>query len=78
MDGNSIDVNGALGNLAVVYVQLGITTWLVRRYRAYVVELREEAERPKRRLKAIGERSSDGARREGAGRWWGKRASGSR
>ncbi|HEU4764310.1 MAG TPA: hypothetical protein VFT93_01525 [Candidatus Eisenbacteria bacterium] len=64
--------------LAVVYVQLGITTWLVRRYRAYVVELREEAERPKRRLKAIGERSSDGARREDAGRWWGKRASGSR
>jgi len=64
--------------LAVVYVQLGITTWLVRRYRSYVVELREEAERPKRRLRAIGERANDGARREDTPRWkWG-RASNSR
>ena len=63
--------------LSVVYVQLGITTWLVRRYRTYVVELREEAEKPKRRLKAIGERATDGARKEDRPRWW-RRASGTR
>lgn len=65
--------------LGVVYVQLAITTWLVRRYRIFVVQLRAEADAPKRRLKAIGERASDEARKAAEGqRWrWG-RAGGSR
>ncbi|MGE5178861.1 MAG: hypothetical protein ACM3PF_07210 [Bacteroidota bacterium] len=50
--------------LAVVYVQLGITWWLVRRYRIYVRDLRHEAEGPKRRLKVLGERASDGMGQE--------------
>jgi hypothetical protein len=50
--------------LGVVYVELGITTWLVRRYRAYVMELRRQAEGPRRRLKQIGQRATDAARKE--------------
>jgi hypothetical protein len=45
--------------LAVVYVELVITAWFVRRFRVYAVELREAAEAPKRRLKVIGERETD-------------------
>jgi hypothetical protein len=67
------------GLLAVVYVQLGITTWLVWRYRRYVVDLRQEAERPRQRLKQIGERASDEARKaEETPRWRWRRAGGTR
>jgi hypothetical protein len=45
--------------LGVVYMQIGITAWFVRRYSVYVVELRNEAEGPKRRLKIIGTRAGD-------------------
>ena len=45
--------------LGVVYMQIGITAWFVRRYSAYVVELRSEVEGPKRRLKIIGTRATD-------------------
>ena len=45
--------------LGVVYMQIGITAWFVRRYSTYVVELRNEAEGPKRRLKVIGTRATD-------------------
>jgi hypothetical protein len=48
--------------LGVVYMELGITTWFVRRYSVYVVELRQEADGPKRRLKVIGERATDAKR----------------
>jgi len=67
--------------LLVVYIELAITTWLVWGYRVYVMELRKEAEGPRRRLKEIGERASDSARKNEveAMRWrWGKRAGGSR
>ena len=64
--------------LGVVYVEFGITAWFVRRYRTVVVELRREAEGPRRRLKVIGERASDRASVEAVPRFrWG-RAKGSR
>lgn len=66
--------------LGVVYVELGITTWLVRRYNGYLADLRRAAEGPKRRLKEIGERAGDKPRREEEQERfrWGRRAGGSR
>jgi len=52
--------------LVVVYIELGITAWFVRRFRVIVVQLRLEADGPRRRLKVIGERASDAKQREEA------------
>jgi len=45
--------------LAIVYVELMITAWFVRRFRMVVVELRREADGPRRRLKQLGTRATD-------------------
>lgn len=68
------------GLLAVVYVELGITTWLVRRYNGYLADLRRAAEGPKRRLKEIGERATDRSKAEEEQERfrWGRRAGGGR
>ena len=50
--------------LTVVYVELVITSWFVRRFRTYALELRAAADGPRRRLKAIGERATDRRRVE--------------
>jgi hypothetical protein len=65
------------GLLGVVFAQIGITAWFVRRYRLYVGDLRREADGPRRRLKVIGERATDNATEEAPRFRWGK-ARGSR
>jgi hypothetical protein len=52
--------------LTVVYIELAITAWFVRSFRVIVVQLRQEADGPRRRLKVIGERASDAKQQEEA------------
>lgn len=49
--------------LAIVFMEIGITAWFVRRYRLYVLDLQQAADAPRRRLKVVGERATDRKRR---------------